>query len=865
MSERNFRALKSRSPDKTHGDPGLRASDAPPASEVEGLGLTIEALEVLAESAPVGMYVAQVGVLRYVNPSLALAFECSREELHGRPLTDLVAPQDRPALADHLTALSSGRQRRFEMRTHAGLGGGTASEARLVGVAASHLGEHAVAGMWLETTSNASASERLEEGDALARASSRLLGAENLESLAREIVDSAVQDLRRACVSLFIVDERRSLVQLACSDPSMSSARPLHLDGPGITVAAAVSGKTLNVGDVTRDPRYLPDAKAPGSELAIPLRAGGRVVGVLNLESPEKNAFGERDVRILQTFAARAATAVENARLHERLRNRTKQLERFHELSLMMVGDHVEIHRAIVRQMAELLGTPYATLVRIEGPLIRSLAVVSPRNDPAGEACPIDMTPCRVVRDTRESCIFRSVSAEFSHDPFLVPRAIKTFIGVPVFDRRGEVVGILNAMDRRERNFGAEELRILNLLARRAAEELEVERREREREETQQMLVQSEKMASLGQVVAGVAHELNNPLASVLGLAELLLRREDLPEPVSVSLAKIGAEAERARRVVRNLLAFARQHAPKRVPTSLNEVVSAALALRENEMRVSNVAVVRDLADDAPPTLADAHLLQHAFLNFVLNAEHAMQEANGRGQLTVRTRFLPRGGTRRAGATLRVEFQDDGPGIPEANLGRIFEPFFTTKQVGEGTGLGLSLTHSIVEQHDGVVWVESRPGQGACFIVELPHASPAAQEQAPVEAVAASAALSLAGRRILLADDEPALREIGREVLAAEGCVVEEAANGREALARIEAAEFDGVVSDVRMPDLGGFEVYRQGCAIRPSLERRFLFVTGDVVSEDTVRFLEASGCLSLAKPYNVDQFLLKVRELLEA
>lgn len=856
--------MNSPSRDETSGNPGVRAPSTPRASGIEGLGLPIEALEELAESAPVGIYVAQGGVLCYVNPSLALAFDCSREEMRGRPLADLVAPEDRPALGEHLAALSAGRQRRFEMRTRMGLGGRMAGEVRLTAVAASHLGQPAVTGMWVEATSIASVSESPEETDALARASSRLLGAENLEWLAREIVDSAVQDLRKACVSLFVLDDRRSLVQLACSDPSMSSARPLHLNGPGITVAAAVNGETLNVPDVTKDPRYLPDAKAPGSELAIPLRAGGRVVGVLNLESSEKNAFDERDVRILQTFAARAATAVENARLHERLRNRTKQLERFHELSLMMIGDHVEIHRAIVRQMVELLSTPYASLVRIEGPLIRSLAIVSPGNDPSGEACPIDMTPCRVVRDTRESCIFRSVSAEFSQDPFLVPRAIKTFIGVPVFDRRGEVVGILNAMDRRERNFGAEELRILNLLARRAAEELEAESREREREETQQMLLQSEKMASLGQVVAGVAHELNNPLASVLGLAELLLRREDLPEPVGASLVKIGAEAERARRVVRNLLAFARQHAPKRVPTSLNDVVSAALALRENEMRVSNVAVVRDLAEDAPPTLADAHLLQHAFLNFMLNAEHAMLEANGRGQLTVRTRFLPRGGTRRAGPTLRVEFEDDGPGIPEPNLGRIFEPFFTTKQVGEGTGLGLSLTHSIVEQHDGVVWVESRPGQGARFIVELPHA-PATQEESPAVAAAAPTALSLVGRRILLADDEPALREIGREVLAAEGCVVEEAANGREALARIEAAEFDGVVSDVRMPDLGGFEVYRQGCAIRPSLERRFLFVTGDVVSEDTVRFLEASGCLSLAKPYNVDQFLLKVRELLEA
>ena len=824
---------------------------------------------LFAETALAGVCLIQDALFRYVNPAFARLFDYPREELIGRlGPADLLRPEHRPWIEESRRRLLEGHELSVSQEVGALTRGGRPLDVEVLAVVVPYQGRPAVLATLLDITerkrAEREASEKRAEVEALYRAASRLLGSMEMETLAREVVAAADQEFGKGHLSLFLLDvEGRTLRQVACSQPELNRGFVFPLDGPGLTVLAARTGEIVHVADVSRDPRYIRGSAPPGAELAIPLAIGERVLGVLNFESQVKGAFSGRDILVLKAFADRAASALDTARLHEHLQERTRQLERFHELALTMVGDAASIHRAIVGQVQELLRAPYAFIVRVEGDLIRSVAVGSPSPaDQPGASFPIDLTPCRVIRDGRESRIFRNIPEEFPEDSYLRELGIRTYIGVPLFDRRGEVAGILNAMDPRDRVFGPEELRILNLLGRRAAEELEEERHQREKESTERMLLQSEKMASLGQVVAGVAHELNNPLASVLGYAELLSRREDLPASARASLETIVGEAERARRVVKNLLAFAREHAPERATASLNEVVARTLALRENEMRVSGIETVRDLAADLPSTLADAHLLQQAFLNLVLNAEQAMRDARGRGRLTVRTRFRREGGSLRPGPTLRVEFEDDGPGIPEASLRKVFEPFFTTKDVGKGTGLGLSLTHSIVEQHGGAVWVENVPGAGARFIIELPHLRPPEEEAAPA-GVAAAPRTGLRGRRVLVAEDEDSLREIVREVLEGEGCQVVEAADGRAALEQLAAQTFDLVISDVKMPDVGGLEVYRRACGSNPALAGRFLFVTGDWVSDDTARFLQQTGCAHLEKPYNVDQLVRRLEELL--
>ncbi len=826
-----------------------------------------ELFRALSENALSGVYLIQDGLFRYANPAFARVFGYTPQEICDRLRPeDLLVPEARSQVEEarkHL--IDEGRTHLF-FGTRALTKDGEEIEIEVRVFPVPYRGHRAVMGTLLDVTAERraqrAAEDRQAEIEALYQASERLLGAETVAALAQQVVKVVGDVFGHALASIYLLDEDgRGLHLAACADPDLGMPESLRMNGPGLTVLAARTAEVVHAPDVSAHPDFVPCGVPLGSELLIPLKVGARVVGVLGLQRIEKGPFRPRDIAALKAFAGRAAMALEKAWIHERLEERTRQLEELHALAIMMVGDPAEAYAAIARQVSELLRTPYSSVVAVEGDFIRSLAIVSQVDDQPGLTFPLELTPCGVVVQTRDAAIFRDIGHRFPEDPYLVARGIKTYIAVPVFDREGRVVGVVNAMDRRERNFGDEDLRILHLLARRAGEEMGAEGRQREKENTQRMLLQSEKLAALGQVVAGVAHELNNPLASVLGFSELLARREDLPVPARAAVAIISAEAERARKVVRNLLAFAREHEPERSPTNVNDVLRRTLALRASEMRLSHVDVVEELAEDLPATLADAHLLQQAFLNLILNAEQAMIEAHGRGRLVVRSTALPEG-TRRQGPTLRVDVYDDGPGIPPEALSRVFEPFYTTKPVGKGTGLGLSLTFSIIEQHHGTIWVESRPETGAHFVVEVPlvelGAGAASRASEPV-----STQSCFAGCRILLVDDEAPLRGIGREVFEQEGGVVEEAATGRKALELLGAQDFDLVVCDVRMPDVGGLDVYRLGCRSRPCLTNRFLFVTGDVASGDTALLLQATGCAYLEKPYHVHQLIAKAAEVL--
>jgi signal transduction histidine kinase len=230
-----------------------------------------------------------------------------------------------------------------------------------------------------------------------------------------------------------------------------------------------------------------------------------------------------------------------------------------------------------------------------------------------------------------------------------------------------------------------------------------------------QQLLQAEKMAALGQTISGVAHELNNPLATILSWAERLAQRQ-LEEPVRRGLETIVSESERAARIVRNLLTFARKRQTTRAMVDVNQVARETLALRAYEQRVTNISVIDALAAGLPQVFADQHQVQQVLLNLVINAEQAMLHANGHGTLVVRTWHDA------DHETVILEINDDGPGIPDDLQPRIFDPFFTTKEVGKGTGLGLTVAYAIVQEHGGRIRLESRPNKGASFYVEMPVA-----------------------------------------------------------------------------------------------------------------------------------------------
>ncbi len=232
-----------------------------------------------------------------------------------------------------------------------------------------------------------------------------------------------------------------------------------------------------------------------------------------------------------------------------------------------------------------------------------------------------------------------------------------------------------------------------------------------ERKKMEEQLIVTDRLASIGELSSGIAHELNNPLTSVIGFSELLLDK-DVPDDVKEDLKIINREAQRTARIVKNLLTFARKHPQEKESLDINSIIEKVLELRAYEQKVSNIEVNTRFASDLPEITADGFQLQQVFLNIIINDEHFMIEAHGRGTLTITTE--------RVGDSIRAIFADDGPGITKENLRHLFDPFFTTKEVGKGTGLGLSICHGIITEHGGRIYAKSESGKGATFIVELP-------------------------------------------------------------------------------------------------------------------------------------------------
>lgn len=371
----------------------------------------------------------------------------------------------------------------------------------------------------------------------------------------------------------------------------------------------------------------------------------------------------------------------------------------------------------------------------------------------------------------------------------------------------------------------------------------------------QEALYQSEKLAAMGSLLSGVAHELNNPLAAVLMHADLL--REELRQsPLLELVDEVTRAAERCKRLVRSFLTLARQHAPERTAVALNSVINDTVELLAYALRVDNITVHLDLADKLPLLWADANQIQQVVTNLITNAQQALREVSAQRELTLTTRCDPK----RTRVTFTVT--DTGPGVPPALQARIFEPFFTTKPTGIGTGLGLSLCRGIIERHGGTITVTSQPGQGATFRVELPveavcAAAPASPDQHPGPAVP--------DKSILIIDDEPSIASGLKRLLSRDGYTVETAANGHMALTKLQERSYDLLLSDMRMPDVDGPSLYRTLAQQYPHLLRRVIFLTGDTLNPETKMFLDESAAPCLTKPCTVAEIRRAIQQVLEA
>ncbi len=582
------------------------------------------------------------------------------------------------------------------------------------------------------------------------------------------------------------------------------SAFPAKDSLPGIVM---LTGKPYLSGDITRAPvcERQKQLAATGyhSQLIIPLFAKGEVIGTLNLASKDRNAFSKDDLDELSPIAAHMALSIANQRLFEDISRAKKEWETTFDSvtdGIVIVGQDRRIKR-MNEAAARMLGGRINDLLGERCHKVIHNLCCEPPSCPLYKAAPGD-SPSKAEQVTPDG------------------RTLELTVD-PMFDADGQKIGAVHFL-----------------------------RDITESKRLRQQLIQSEKMVAVGQLVSGVAHEINNPLTGVIGYSQLLLSQE-IGEEAKKDAEAIYSEAQRATKIVRHLLSFARKHAPEQKAVDINNLVRESIELKAYDLKVNNITVETRLKAGLPLTMADPHQMQQVFLNLITNAEQAMLEGQGSGRIVIST-GISRG-------AIRIEFSDSGPGVPEELRDRVFDPFFTTKDVGKGTGLGLSICYGIIEEHNGRIWLEPGSDAGAKMLVELPIVQ--VSEQKPSDAQ--TPADGRASGKVLLVDDEATVRKVLAEAMRKMGHSVDTARDGNVALKMLKRERYDCVVSDVRMPRMDGptlLEAIRQ---MNPELARRFIFISGDSVNPKTQTYLSKLGTPYLVKPFDPSELGKHIQAIL--
>src|SRR6266478_3980659 len=658
---------------------------------------------------------------------------------------------------------------------------------------------------------------RLSELFSLQELSYVLSDSLELDRIVEQVVRYAVRflDAQGALLAL-LADAPSDPLQIAAAEGTLAPLRGQKIQGddPGL-VARSTGREHL---ELIRNSGAAPTVIVKGFDAAaaaaVPLRSHGIVIGTLIITDPKEGVFVPEDIRLLSTLATHAAVVIANARFFEMVRRAKEQWETaFDALSegIAVVDDEGRVKRSN-RALADLLNTPLQNVV----------------GTPLGEAL------------------------------LGKPNALQELLTAT---RRGERPAPLVARSERlRRAVRVNAARIPGAATEQSIVVMVEDVTDQQALETQ--LVQSEKLAAVGQLVSGVAHELNNPLTSIAGLSEFLLEQKELGKKDRGHLQVIQEQAERASRIVRNLLTFARKGAAERVPVDLNDVIRRTLSLTSYDLKLKDIVVERELSGALPDVFGDRHGLQQVVLNLVTNAAHAVAE-NPRErprEITVSTWF---------DGQVHLRVADTGPGIPDEITQSVFTPFFTTKEPGKGTGLGLSITYSIVESHGGQITLEPRGSRGgAAFRVDLPPAPADAVRPAltPVHGTPAVNAASTVKRTILLVDADPAVQRTIKALFARDGHDVEVAGDPQHALDLAQRGGFDLVITDARAmaPGKRGTLLAEELVTRMPALRDRIIVATGDVrpTTEETLARL---GVRYVRKPFNLRDLRVEAARLWEA
>ncbi len=616
-------------------------------------------------------------------------------------------------------------------------------------------------------------------------------------------------------VMIFMADEARTALELKAQASRYASPvqvqERVEID-TGIIGSVYRTGRTETLDDVSKSDAYVRWYADTKSEMAVPIQVGGVIEGVLNVESDTVRGFTPSDRLVLETVSNQLAIAIENARLFGMVKEREDRYRTLVESSPGAVL-HLDTEGRLIYAnpaAAELTGYVKRDLLS----RFKHLEDLAQDDD----------------REEVESAVGDALRGQSRHDlEWHITHAdgSQRFVNgslQPLRGEQGDLKGVV----------------------------VLVRDRTRERQ-LQDQLNQSEKLSAIGTLVSGVAHELNNPLAGILGFAQLLLARP-VEEWGRGDVENIEQNARRCQRIVENLLAFARQSRMTKRRANLNEVIDSVLNLNEYQFRMDNVHIERDLDRTIPPFAIDVNRLQQVFINLASNAHQALlgSKVNPR-----RIRFE----TRHADGAAEIRISDNGPGIPDDVRKHIFDPFFTTKE--SGTGLGLGICFGIVEEHGGTITLDESVESGACFLITIPVAE---ARVFPVEMATAArnpASEAGAGKTVLIVDDDTYICDVVARVLKNHNYTTDVANDGAQALRMLSEASYDLIVTDVRMPgEYDGIDLHDRLIALDPQANRRMIYMTGNLLDGRTMERLQELQVRCIEKPFDIHALAEAINEV---
>jgi signal transduction histidine kinase len=694
----------------------------------------------------------------------------------------------------------------------------------------------------------------------------------NLREVYRVALESVIELENVDIVMIYLVDEEKheAVLQAHRNVPEDYVRRAGNIPYPkGLTWKAINSGTIINIEDAQKDPDTGPAGKDLGhhGSLGIPILLEEKVIGVIWFVSYRERKFNEREVNLLSTLGNQIAIAIARAKQNEELEERNRNLSILSTISqaIHQSVDLNQVYKTVLDIIKGLKFIDLMTVYLVEGEGDKREAVLQVHRGYPEEylkkasRIPYPRGNTWKIIESGESAFYEDASAPSTPvGPAGKALGKRSLLSIPV-KSGSEAIGTIDFSSFKKSFFTQQDLDFLLSLGSQIGtaiakakmfEEMKQQAQELKAlyenlKNTQERLIQSEKLASLGEIISSISHEINNPLTPVIGYSQRLLMQPDLDEKKKQSLEMIYSSAHRVEKIIDKLLSFSRKHKPTREYVDINNIVEKTIEFRAYQLRLGNIEVRKDLDPDLPKTMADPNQLQQVFLNIILNAEQAIDDARGKGQLIVRTRI-------RQGGIIEVSFIDDGPGIPKEILGKIFDPFFTTKAVDGGSGLGLSVSYGIIKGHSGEIYALSREGgKGAILKIELPIL----KEEVIITKEAKISRIPTVGKkRVLVVEDEATINNMIKDILEEERYQVDSASNGEEALAKININSYDVIICDIKMPYMDGKLFYNEIITKKNSLTDRFIFITGDSSSQ-TVDFINQTGNRFLAKPFRIEEF----------